>query len=235
MATYIIVGGTKGIGKEITSGLLSEGHHAIVFSRSDSTDFELQYPNQYTFISHDITTGPFEESELPEAIDGLVYCPGSINLKPIRSLNEEQFLSDFNINVLGAVRSVKSCLKGFKKSESLPSIVMFSTVAVSQGMAFHSSIAASKGAIEGLVRSLAAELAPKVRVNCIAPSLTDTDLASSILSTPERKEASNQRHPLKRYGTPADIANAALYLLSDKASWVSGQVLNIDGGLSRLR
>jgi NAD(P)-dependent dehydrogenase (short-subunit alcohol dehydrogenase family) len=232
---YIVVGGSKGIGKGITHNLLEEGHNVLVISRTNTTGFENSFPNQFSFISKDLSTEDIDKSQLPEKIDGLVYCPGSITLKPIRSLSVEQFQEDFNINVLGAVKAVKACLTGFKKSESLPSIVLFSTVAVQQGMPFHSSIASAKGAVEGLVRSLAAEMAPNVRVNCVAPSLTDTDLAANILSSPERKEASNQRHPLKRYGSVNDIADAAIYLLSDKSSWVTGQVLNVDGGLSRLR
>ncbi|MEP6597760.1 MAG: SDR family oxidoreductase, partial [Ginsengibacter sp.] len=115
------------------------------------------------------------------------------------------------------------------------SIVLFSTVAVQTGLPFHAQVAASKGALEGLTKALAAEFAPKIRVNCIAPSLTDTPLASSLLNTGQKAEANAQRHPLKRIGTTADIANLAEFILSDKASWITGQIIHVDGGISTLK
>ena len=233
MGNYLIIGGTKGIGLAITKKLLNQGEEVVAVSRE--VNHKLDSYDNYRHIALDITTEELTSSDLPDRIDGLVYCPGSIVLKPFRSLSIDQFQADYQVNVLGAVSTIKCALPGLKKSEGNPSIVLFSTVAVSQGMAFHASIAAAKGAVEGLTRSLAAELAPKIRVNCIAPSLTDTDLASSILSSDERREASSKRHPLQRYGQPDDIANAATYLLSQGASWVSGQVLHVDGGLSSLR
>ena len=121
------------------------------------------------------------------------------------------------------------------KNSEAPSIVLFSTVAVQLGLGFHSQVAASKGAIEGLCRSLAAEFAPKIRVNCIAPSLTDTALAASLLNSAEKKEANAQRHPLKKIGTPEDIANLACFLLSDKSSWMTGQIIHLDGGIGTIR
>lgn len=232
---YVIVGGSKGIGKSIVANLLSEGHTVYNISRTDDTDFHLHNPGTYHHIEHDVLSGDLPKDELPQSIDGLAYCPGSINLKPFRSLSIEDYKSDFDINVLGVVTAIKSCLTGLKKSEGMASVVLFSTVAVGQGMPFHASIAASKGAVEGLVKSLASELAPRIRVNAVAPSLTDTPLASGILSSPERKESSNQRHPLKRYGQPEDIANAAYYLLSEQSSWVTGQILNVDGGMSAIQ
>ena len=147
----------------------------------------------------------------------------------------DQYRTEMEINYFGAIKALKLCLKGLKKSSHTPSVLFFSTVAVSQGMPFHSSIASAKGAVEGLTRSLAAELAPRIRVNCVAPSLTDTPLAQSILSSPERVEASANRHPLKRVGSPNDIAEMCNFLLSEKAAWISGQVIAVDGGLSTLR
>ena len=157
-----------------------------------------------------------------------------IVLKPFRSLKPAQFQSDFDINVLGAVKTMKACFKGLKKSGA-GGVLLFSTVAVQQGMSFHASIAAAKGAIEGLTKSLAAEWAPTIRVNCIAPSLTHTPLAGRLLSTPEKKEASGARHPLKRVGEAAEIAEMGAFLLSEKAGWMTGQIIGMDGGMSSVR
>jgi 3-oxoacyl-[acyl-carrier protein] reductase len=166
-------------------------------------------------------------------LNGLIYCPGSINLRPFNRLTEDDYINDFQLNVMGAVKCINASLKNLKAGNG--SVVLFSTVAVQQGMAFHASVAASKGALEGLTRSLAAEFAPSVRVNCIAPSLTETPLAEALLSNERKREASEQRHPLKRVGKPEDIASMAVHLMSENASWMSGQVISIDGGMSRLR
>ncbi|MDZ7358758.1 MAG: SDR family oxidoreductase, partial [candidate division KSB1 bacterium] len=171
----------------------------------------------------------------PELLDGVVYCPGTINLRPFRQLKEEDFLTDFKINALGAVKTIQGTLNRMKKVEQTASIVLFSTVAVQTGMSYHASIASAKGAVEGLTRSLAAELAPKIRVNCIAPSLTDTPLAARLLGSEEKQQAAAERHPLKRFGQPEDIANLACFLLSDESSWITGQVLHVDGGMSSVR
>jgi NAD(P)-dependent dehydrogenase (short-subunit alcohol dehydrogenase family) len=167
-------------------------------------------------------------------MDGLAYFPGSINLKPFKSLKEQDYIDDFKINALGAVKVVNQYLPNLKKVDK-SSIVLFSTIAVQTGMPYHASIAMAKGAVEGLTRSLAAEFAPKIRVNAIAPSLTDTPLASKLLSNDEKKEASAKRHPLNSVGKAEDIADAAYYLISDKSSWVTGQILHVDGGMSSLR
>ena len=180
---FVIIGGSKGIGHAIVQRLTQQNHRVIVISR---TLDQLESNPLIEYIQKDIIKDELSHSELPDVIDGLIYCPGSIVLKPFKSLSEEQFSGDFAINCLGAVKSIKASLNGLKKSESHPSIVLFSTVAVSQGMPFHASIAAAKGAVEGLTKSLAAEFAPTIRVNCIAPSLTDTPLAAKILSSPEK-------------------------------------------------
>jgi len=228
----VVVGGTQGIGRSIVDKLVSEGHNVIVFSRQPHDIVE---NNQLRHVPIDIITDDMDSDQLPENIDGLVYCPGSIVLKPFKSISEAQFLEDFNINVLGAVKSIKACLNGLKKSDKHPSIVLFSTVAVQQGMPFHASIATAKGAIEGLTRSLAAELSPTIRVNAIAPSLTQTSLAGKLLSTPEKIEAAGQRHPLKSVGQPEDMAHLAIYLLSEGGRWMTGQILHLDGGMSSVR
>jgi NAD(P)-dependent dehydrogenase (short-subunit alcohol dehydrogenase family) len=139
-----------------------------------------------------------------------------------------------NLQVVGAVKAIQGILPNLKQAENA-SVVLFSTVAVQSGFNFHTQVSASKGAIEGLTRALAAELAPGIRVNCIAPSLTDTPLAGKLLNSDEKKEANAQRHPLKRIGTPSDIASMAAFLLSGASSWMTGQVLHVDGGMSSIR
>lgn len=228
----LVVGGSKGIGRAIVEQLVSQNINVTVISRNID---EMDTHALVHYIQKDITKDDLAPNELPDIIDGLVYCPGSIVLKPFKSLSEEQFIDDFAINCLGAIKSIKAAFNGLKKSESNPGIVLFSTVAVTQGMAFHASLAAAKGAVEGLTKSLAAEFAPTIRVNCIAPSLTNTSLAAKILSSPEKIQAAEQRHPLKTIGNVSDLASMAIFLLSEEAKWISGQILHVDGGMSTLR
>ncbi|MCZ8022634.1 MAG: SDR family oxidoreductase [Cyclobacteriaceae bacterium] len=218
----LIVGASSGIGAALSLQLSQKGYQVFEASRSGK-------------IKYDATQDSLDLSSLPSSLQGLIYCPGSINLKPFHRLSTQDFTDDFNINVLGAVRTIQQVLPLLKVSDSTSSIVLFSTVAVSQGMPFHASIASAKGAIEGLTKSLAAELAPKIRVNAIAPSLTDTPLAAKILGTEEKKKASAERHPLKKTGTPAELAALAAFLVSEEASFISGQIMGVDGGLSTLR
>jgi NAD(P)-dependent dehydrogenase (short-subunit alcohol dehydrogenase family) len=227
--TYLIVGGTSGIGNAIVKQLSASGNHVIVASREEKN---LEGFANVTFQKLDVNESI--ELDLPESIDGLAYCPGSINLKPFHRIKEEDFLAEYQLNAMGAVKVIQHALPKLKKADNA-SIVLFSTVAVQTGLTFHTSVAMAKGALEGLGRALASELAPKIRVNLVAPSLTDTPLANSLLSSDEKRKANADRHPLKKIGTTEDIANAAMYLLTDQSSWMTGQVLHIDGGMSRLK
>ena len=226
---YLIVGGTSGIGLELTKKLVSAGHEVVVASRKGDAVSGLAARH----LAFDVTQDQTLSLDWPE-LDGVAYCPGSINLKPFHRLKTEDFLADFQINALGAAKVIQQVLPLLKKSENA-SIVLFSTVAVQQGMSFHASIAMAKGALEGLTKSLAAELAPKIRVNCIAPSIVDTPLAGRLLSSDDKVEASAKRHPLHRVGQPEDIAEAGAYLLTNSSSWMTGQILAVDGGMSSVK
>lgn len=222
MKTVIIVGGSKGIGKALAQKLLPT-HHVINISR---TAPEYSHDN-LTHYSCDIL-----KDDLPdiEHADGLVYCPGSINLKPIARLSLDDFREDFEINVLGAVKSIQKYLDILKKGDK-PSIVLFSTVAAKLGMPFHASVAASKSAVEGLVKSLGAEMATTLRINAIAPTVTDTELASKLLRNEKMIENITERHPLKKLLKPEEVADMAEFLLSEKAASISGQVFELDCGI----
>jgi NAD(P)-dependent dehydrogenase (short-subunit alcohol dehydrogenase family) len=229
---YLVIGGSSGIGRE-TANLLAElGHDVYVGSRTGGQ--KASVPGAHP-LQMDVTADVSALESLPDTLQGLVYCPGTIRLKPFQRLTEEDFLTDFRINLLGAVRVIQTSLNRLKKSADGAAVVLFSTVAVKVGMPFHASIASAKAAVEGLTRSLAAEFAPRIRVNAIAPSLTDTPLAGGLLSSRERRTAAAERHPLKRVGEPRDIARLAVHLLSSDASWTTGQIVQVDGGLSSLR
>lgn len=224
----ILIGGSRGIGFELAS-LLEDEYNVLVAAR---TKGELENKN-VTYFEFDAVKDDISTLDLPESIDGLVYCPGSINLKPFKMLKPGAFEEDLQLNFISLVKVVQGLLPRLKKSEQA-SLVFFSTVAVKVGMPFHTSVAASKGAIEGFSKALAAEYAPSMRVNVIAPSLTNTPLAEKLLSSEDKKAKMNERHPLRRVGEPTDIANLAAFLLSDKSNWMTGQVLGLDGGLSTL-
>ncbi len=227
---YVVVGGSSGIGLELTKLLAGAGNEVLVLSR---TNEKIQSIQGVRHLEYDVTSDEIPAIDF-ESISGFAYCPGTINLKPFHGLKPEHFLHDFHVNVVGGIKVLQSILKKLKQSDQA-AIVFFSTVAVAQGMPYHSSIAASKGAIEGLTRSLAAELSPTIRVNCIAPSVTDTPLASRILSSEEKKELSGKRHALGRVGTPEEVARLASFLLSEDSSWMTGQIIGMDGGMSVVR
>ncbi len=230
MNNYLIIGHSSGIGKAISQKLSVNNR---VFGTHFKNSSELNNQNITTHYLNVLDDNP-DFSFLPESIDGLVYCPGSITLRPFARIKEEELLNDFKLQVTGAIKVIQACLPNLKSSNAA-SIVLFSTVAVQSGFNFHSLVSTSKGAVEGLTRALAAEFAPKIRVNCIAPSVTDTPLASALLNTPEKQEASAQRHPLKKIGTADNIADAAIFLLKDTSSWMTGQVIHIDGGMSSVK
>lgn len=228
----LVVGGSSGIGLSLVRLLKDRQANVYVISRSEPVDL----PNGVLHIKADITEDLTDVAAfLPEQLHGLVYSAGSINLKPFGRLTETDFLHDYRVNVLGAVRIVQYALKQLKNAAGA-SIVLISSVAAKTGMPYHTSISAAKGAVEGLALSLAAELAfQQIRVNVVAPSLTDTRLAQNLLSSPEKRETSAKRHPLGKYGRPDDISNAIAFLLSDDSSWITGQVLGIDGGMGNLK
>lgn len=230
-STYLMIGGSHGIGLALARKWSAAGHYVLACAR---TAGELSELPGVEYRPLDILADTLTPEQLPDVLQGLVYCPGSINLRPFNGLKPEHFREELEINLIGAVKAIQAALKALKNSPG-SGIVLFSTVAVGTGMPYHASIAAAKGAIEGLARSLAAELAPQVRVNCIAPSLTDTPLAARLLNTPEKQEAAAARHPLKRFGTAAEIAALADFLLSPEAGWMTGQILHADGGMSAVR
>lgn len=228
MKNILLIGGSYGIGYQLAKELQHE-HTVFVASRTNENLKGLKV----THIPFDATTDNLDTSNLPDTLDGLVYCPGSINLRPFRGLKLETFESDMHLNFFSMVKVIQGVLPQLTASEQ-SSIVLFSSVAVKMGMPFHTSVAAAKGAIEGFAKALASEYAPKIRVNVIAPSLTNTPLAEKFLSNEEKKEKSAQRHPLKRIGTTEDIAQMASFLLDKKSSWISGQIFHVDGGMSSL-
>jgi len=226
MKTIAIIGGSSGIGKALVD--LEKGENKLYTMQRNSLGLDDANISEYLV---DVLT-----EELPdiEALDALVYCPGSINLKPFARLSEEDFINDYKINVLGAIRVLQKYIPLLKKGSN-PSVLLFSTVAVKMGMPFHASIATAKGAVEGLVKSLAAEYAPNIRFNAIAPTLTNTKLAERILRNEKSKELSAERHPLKKYLEPEEVAEMASFLISDKASSFSGQIIEMDCGIVNLK
>lgn len=224
--TYLIIGASSAIAKETALQLSQNGNYLIGISTKTGL---IGYDEFYTIENY---LGGYPKIEKP--IHGLVYFPGTINLKPFNRITTQEFIADFEINALGAALSTQHYL-GNLKNATLSSVVFVSSVATEQGLPFHASIAMAKSALQGLTISLAAELAPNIRVNCVAPSLTNTPLASKLLNTPEKIEASEKRNPLKKVGEPSDIANAITFLLDEKSKWVTGQVISVDGGMGKIK
>lgn len=227
MKTYVFAGASSLIAQETARILQTKGHKVIGISTKFKT---YDYDQFYQIESYAFGNFPTIEGDL----HGLVYFPGTINLKPFHRLKPEEFTTDFTVNSLGAVAFTQSYLNNLKSAESA-SVVFISTVAVGVGLPFHSSISMAKGAIEGLTKALAAEYAPSIRVNCVAPSLVNTPLGEKFLSTPEKVESMQKRNPMNRVGTATDIANAISFLLNEESSWVTGQIIAVDGGMSTLK
>lgn len=229
MGNYLVIGGSSGIGLSLVNKLAIENHKVIATYKENLFESSFNITYQY----YDVNKNS-ELIDLPEYLNGIVYCPGNIDLKPFNRFSEEDFMHDFQFQVIGALRIIKQVLPLLKKAEE-SSIVLFSTVAVGIGFPFHTLVSTSKGALEGFSKALAAELAPKVRVNCIAPSLTNTPLASTLLNSEDKINLHGQKNPMKRIGTPEDIANIAYFLLDKQSSWITGQTIHVDGGMSTLK
>tara|TARA_Y100000766_G_scaffold61010_1_gene50261 strand:+ start:110 stop:805 length:696 start_codon:yes stop_codon:yes gene_type:complete len=230
MKNYLIIGGSSGVGNELVKILENQGNNIIATYNTNET---INREN-VSYFKLDVNHDTLSLDNLPDEIHGLAYCPGAINLKPFNRFKEEEFIEDFKFQVLGATKIIQEILPRLKASSD-SSIVLFSTIAVQSGFNYHTQVAMSKGAIEGLTRSLAAELAPSIRVNAIAPSLTNTNLASRFLNTEEKMKVQSENNPLKKVGDPKDIAEAAAFLLTSNSSWITGQIIHIDGGYSVLK
>ena len=228
MKNILLIGGSTGIGYEL-SQKLKEDNNIFISTRNQD---KFNHPNIKT-NELDLDK-EFETDWLPEHLDGFIYLPGTINLRPFKGLKPSVFIEDFNINVMGCIKILQKVLPKIQAAEN-PSIVMFSTVAVKIGMPFHSSVSSSKGAIEGLTRSLAAEFAPKIRVNAIAPSMLDTPLAEKFLNSETKLENLRNRHPMKEIGSPEDISEVVKFLLEDNSNWMTGQIIPFDGGMSSVK
>jgi NAD(P)-dependent dehydrogenase (short-subunit alcohol dehydrogenase family) len=229
MKNILIIGASSGMGKQLALQLSSENHVFATYMKSFSADLE-----NVSFHYLDVLSPQPDIDFIPDILHGFVYCPGSITLKPFSKLSLNDFESDFQINFLGIVKLLHQILPNLRRAEQA-SVVLFSSVAVQLGMPFHSSIAASKGAIEGFTRAMAAEFSPKIRVNAIAPSLTDTPLAESLINTEVKLMNMASKHPLQRIGKPEDIAHMVEFLLSNKSSWITGQIFHIDGGMGVIK
>ena len=223
--TFLIAGAGGGIGRALSDKLIEAGHAVIAIGRRIIDD------SRITSFAYDFNSGD-ELPQIETPVDGLVYCPGSINLRPFNRITSQDLTDDFTINVLGAFRFIKAYQANLRDSNDA-SVLLFSSVAAQTGMPFHTSVSISKAGVEGMTKALAAEFAPKIRVNCIAPSLTDTPLAEQLLNTDSKRTANADRHPMKRIGTPNDIAALAAFLLLD-APWMTGQIIGINGGLGTL-
>jgi len=237
--TIVILGGSGGMGSAIAHAVKARGYAVHLVGRDAARLSEVSATlGDAPYSVADVEDEAAVAKAIAEAgteLAGLCYAVGTINLKPVTRLTSEDVSRDFRINAQGAFFAVKAALPALKAYSGTASILLFSTVAVQQGFTAHASVAMAKGAVEGLTLSLAAELAPKIRVNCIAPSLTRTPLASSLLGNETMATAIASMHAMQRLGEPEDIAPLAALLLSDDANWITGQSIGVDGGRAMLR
>lgn len=230
MGNFLVVGVSSGAGSALAKQLLTDGHH--VYGTYHQTSPSIQGLTGLQMLN--VLTGSLDVSVLPDVIDGIAYCPGAIVLKPFSRIQADDYVKDYQLQFIGAVKMIQACLPKLKNAAQ-GSIVLFSTVAVQTGFSFHTVVSSSKGAIEGFTKALAAELAPKIRVNCIAPSVTDTRMAATLLNSEEKKQSNSQRHALKKIGQAEDLGNLAAFLLSERSGWITGQIIHVDGGMSTLK
>ena len=228
MKNILIIGGSSGVGKSLVKRLKANNNLISTYHKNPQENSE-----NVNFYEYDVISDSPSNLQIPEALDSIIYCPGTINLKPFNRYTEDELIDDFKINVLGFLK-ILSAFKRHLLNTDNPSIVLFSSVAAQKGISYHTQVACSKGAIESLTKTLAAELAPKIRVNAIAPSLLDTPLANKFLNSELKIKNNIERHPLKKIGEANDISSMVEFLISDNAKWITGQVINIDGGLSTL-
>lgn len=226
---YVVIGGSRGIGLSIVKEL-EERNYNVAATYNETNEFESKINYHYL----NVLDNNYDLDFVPEVLDGIVYCPGSINLTPFKRISTKDLIEDFELNVTGAISLIQRVLPNLKRSEQA-SILFFSSVAAKTGFNFHTQVSTVKGAIEGLAKALAAEFSPSIRVNVIAPSITNTPLAEKLLNSDAKKEANAMRHPLKKIGEPKDMANAAVFLLTEDSKWITGQVLTVDGGISSLK
>lgn len=226
---WLVVGGNSGIGASIVERLLARDDDVLCVARHLDG-----MPSTVKTHRWDVTEQAFPEAFIPEKLDGVVYCPGSIRLKPFAQLRLAEFQEDLMVNTLGAIKALQACHAALSKADHA-SVVMFSTVAVQTGLKFHASVATAKGALEGLVRSLAAEWAPHISVNAIAPALIETPLSQPLIRDDKRRQGVEQMNPMKRIGQPDTVAGLCEWLLTMSTPFVTGQVFAVDGGMSRVR
>lgn len=230
MANILIIGCSTGIGSALSNLLIAQGHKVFgTYYSSLSSQALFARVQELNVLDEAL-----DISFAPDKLDGLVYCPGDVKLKPFVRVKPSDFISDYQLQVVGAVKVIQACLPKLKNAAD-PSIVLFSPVAVQTGFNFHSLVAASKGAVEGLTKALAAEFAPKIRINCIAPSVTEAPMAVDAAGNEEKVDLDVKRHHLKKIAKSEDLANLAEFLLSDKSSWITGQIIHAGGGISSLK